>query len=70
MDRAAFHKLCFILQSVCGLKCSRRVSVSEKVAMFLSILAHHMKNRCVKFAFKRFKGFAVSRKCRNRAPES
>ncbi|KAL8479059.1 hypothetical protein ACS0TY_030817 [Phlomoides rotata] len=30
MDRAAFHKLCFILQSVCGLKCSRRVSVAEK----------------------------------------
>ncbi|KAL8552508.1 hypothetical protein ACS0TY_001262 [Phlomoides rotata] len=53
MDRAAFHKLCFILQSVCGLKCSRRVSVPEKVAMFLSILAHHTKNRCVKFAFKR-----------------
>ncbi|KAL8490583.1 hypothetical protein ACS0TY_022554 [Phlomoides rotata] len=42
MDRAAFHKLCFIL----------RVSVPEKVAMFLSILAHHTKNRCVKFAFK------------------
>ncbi|KAL8496916.1 hypothetical protein ACS0TY_020556 [Phlomoides rotata] len=53
MDRATFHKLCFILQSVCGLKCSRRVSVPEKVAMFLSILAHHTKNRCVKFAFKR-----------------
>ncbi|KAL8465036.1 hypothetical protein ACS0TY_034495 [Phlomoides rotata] len=53
MDRASFHKLCFILQSVCGLKSSRRVCVSEKVAMFLSILSHHTKNRCVKFAFKR-----------------
>ncbi|KAL8457177.1 hypothetical protein ACS0TY_035138 [Phlomoides rotata] len=52
-DHATFHKLCFILQSVCGLKCSRRVSVPEKVAMFLSILAHHTKNRCMKFAFKR-----------------
>ncbi|KAL8555478.1 hypothetical protein ACS0TY_003327 [Phlomoides rotata] len=31
----------------------QRVSVSEKVTMFLSILAHHTKNRCVKFAFKR-----------------
>ncbi|KAL8512202.1 hypothetical protein ACS0TY_018602 [Phlomoides rotata] len=51
MDRATFHKLCFILQSVCGLKSSRRVC--EKVAMFLSILSHHTKNRCVKFAFKR-----------------
>ncbi|KAL8540098.1 hypothetical protein ACS0TY_001619 [Phlomoides rotata] len=53
MDRATFQKLCFILQSVCGLKSSSRVSVAEKVAMFLSILAHHTKNRCVKFAFKR-----------------
>ncbi|KAL8548580.1 hypothetical protein ACS0TY_007756 [Phlomoides rotata] len=48
MDRAAFHKLCFILQSVCGLKCSRRVSVSEKVAI------------CVKFTFKWF-GQTVSK---------
>ncbi|KAL8515262.1 hypothetical protein ACS0TY_014101 [Phlomoides rotata] len=53
MDRATFHKLCFILRSVCGLKSSRRVCVSKKVAMFLSILSHHTKNRCVKFAFKR-----------------
>ncbi|KAL8461001.1 hypothetical protein ACS0TY_032475 [Phlomoides rotata] len=53
MDRATFQKRCFILQSVCGLKSSSRVSVAEKVAMFLSILAHHTKNRCVKFAFKR-----------------
>ncbi|KAL8497632.1 hypothetical protein ACS0TY_021095 [Phlomoides rotata] len=53
MDRATFHKLCFILQSVCGLKSSRRVGVPEKVVMFLSILAHHTKNRCAKFAFKR-----------------
>ncbi|KAL8498690.1 hypothetical protein ACS0TY_021867 [Phlomoides rotata] len=53
MDRATFHKLCFILQSVCGLKSSMRVCVPEKVAMFFSILSHHTKNRCVKFAFKR-----------------
>ncbi|KAL8526086.1 hypothetical protein ACS0TY_015343 [Phlomoides rotata] len=52
MDRATFHKFCFILQSVCGLKSSSRVCVSEKVAIFLSILSHHTKNRCVKFAFK------------------
>ncbi|KAL8526211.1 hypothetical protein ACS0TY_015434 [Phlomoides rotata] len=50
MDRAAFKKLCFILQSACGLKCSRRVSVSKKVAIFL----------CVKFVFKRF-GQTVSK---------
>ncbi|KAL8510215.1 hypothetical protein ACS0TY_017145 [Phlomoides rotata] len=52
MDRATFHKLCFMLQSVGGLKTSRRVTVTEKVAMFLSVLAHHTKNRCVKFQFK------------------
>ncbi|KAL8479155.1 hypothetical protein ACS0TY_026130 [Phlomoides rotata] len=53
MDRATFHKLCYMLQSVGGLKTSRRVTVTEKVAMFLSVLAHHTKNRCVKFQFKR-----------------
>ncbi|KAL8494929.1 hypothetical protein ACS0TY_019195 [Phlomoides rotata] len=53
MDRATFHKLCDMLQSFGGLKSSRRVTVTEKVAMFLSILAHHTKNRCVKFQFKR-----------------
>ncbi|KAL8497008.1 hypothetical protein ACS0TY_020623 [Phlomoides rotata] len=60
MDRATFDKVCFILQSVCGLKSSRRVCVPEKVAMFLSILAHHTKNRCVKFAFK-WSGQTVSK---------
>ncbi|KAL8493331.1 hypothetical protein ACS0TY_024520 [Phlomoides rotata] len=53
MDRDTFHKLCDMLQSFGGLKSSRRVTVIEKVAMFLSILAHHTKNRCVKFQFKR-----------------
>ncbi|KAL8481366.1 hypothetical protein ACS0TY_027759 [Phlomoides rotata] len=53
MDRATFHKLCDMLQSFGGLKSSRRVTVIEKVAMFLSVLAHHTKNRCVKFQFKR-----------------
>ncbi|KAL8549579.1 hypothetical protein ACS0TY_008427 [Phlomoides rotata] len=53
MDRVTFHKLCFMLQSVAGLKSSRRVTVTEKVVMFLSVLAHHTKNRCVKFHFKR-----------------
>ncbi|KAL8499488.1 hypothetical protein ACS0TY_022441 [Phlomoides rotata] len=53
MGCTSFHKLCFILQYVRRLKSYRRVSVSKKVAMFLSILTHHTKNRCVKFAFKR-----------------
>ncbi|KAL8492832.1 hypothetical protein ACS0TY_024144 [Phlomoides rotata] len=41
-----------LVDSVGGLKPSRRVTVTEKVAMFLSILAHHTKNRYVKFQFK------------------
>ncbi|KAL8519178.1 hypothetical protein ACS0TY_010203 [Phlomoides rotata] len=53
MDRAAFHKLCHLLQSTGGLSSSMNVTVAEKVAMFLSILAHHTKNRCIKFQFKR-----------------
>ncbi|KAL8499382.1 hypothetical protein ACS0TY_022378 [Phlomoides rotata] len=53
MDRASFHKLCGLVCTFGGLKSSRNISVEEKVAMFLSILAHHTKNRCVKFRFKR-----------------
>ncbi|KAL8456423.1 hypothetical protein ACS0TY_034580 [Phlomoides rotata] len=53
MDRSTFHKLCFLLHSQCGLKSSRNVTIAEKVAMFLSILAHHTKNGTVKFQFKR-----------------
>ncbi|KAL8509143.1 hypothetical protein ACS0TY_016366 [Phlomoides rotata] len=53
MDRVTFHKLCFMLQTVGGLKSSKRVTVSEKVAMFLSVLTHHTKNICIKFHFKR-----------------
>ncbi|KAL8552426.1 hypothetical protein ACS0TY_001207 [Phlomoides rotata] len=53
MDRSTFHKLCFLLHSHCGLKSSRNVTIAEKVAMFISILAHHTKNRSVKFQFKR-----------------
>ncbi|KAL8540885.1 hypothetical protein ACS0TY_002215 [Phlomoides rotata] len=53
MDRTSFYRLCSILQHVGGLKPSKYVNVFEKVAMFLIILAHHSKNRCVKFQFKR-----------------
>ncbi|KAL8505112.1 hypothetical protein ACS0TY_016353 [Phlomoides rotata] len=53
MDRASFHKLCGLVRTFGGLKSSRNISVEEKVAMFLSILAHHIKNRCVKYHFKR-----------------
>ncbi|KAL8531311.1 hypothetical protein ACS0TY_008074 [Phlomoides rotata] len=53
MDRRAFARLCHILSNVGGLKNSKHVTVKEKVAMFLYILAHHTKNRAVKFQFKR-----------------
>ncbi|KAL8515294.1 hypothetical protein ACS0TY_014130 [Phlomoides rotata] len=53
MDRASFHKLCGLVRTFGGLKSSRNISVEEKVAIFFSILAHHTKNRCVKFRFKR-----------------
>ncbi|KAL8546241.1 hypothetical protein ACS0TY_006091 [Phlomoides rotata] len=53
MDRASFHKLCGMVKTIGGLKSSQNVSVEEKVAMFLTILAHHTKNSCVKFQFKR-----------------
>ncbi|KAL8538782.1 hypothetical protein ACS0TY_000698 [Phlomoides rotata] len=53
MDRALFQKLCRLVRTFGGLKSSRNISVEEKVAMFLSILAHYTKNRCVKFRFKR-----------------
>ncbi|KAH6828123.1 hypothetical protein C2S53_014964 [Perilla frutescens var. hirtella] len=39
-----------------GLKGNRNVSVSEQLTMFLSILAHHTKNRIVKKSYKRSGG--------------
>ncbi|XP_073035387.1 uncharacterized protein [Primulina eburnea] len=45
MNRSAFARLCYLLKNVGGLTESRYVRVEEKVAMFLSILAHHKKNR-------------------------
>ncbi|KAG8368630.1 hypothetical protein BUALT_Bualt15G0065600 [Buddleja alternifolia] len=48
-----FAKLCYLLRHVSGLVDSRYVSVKEKVASFLSILAHHKKIRVVRYDFKR-----------------
>ncbi|XP_073133499.1 uncharacterized protein [Henckelia pumila] len=41
----AFGRLCFLLTNIGGVVHSRYVSVEENIAMFLSILAHHKKNR-------------------------
>ncbi|VVA31425.1 PREDICTED: ALP1 [Prunus dulcis] len=53
MDRQSFHKLCQILVTRGQLRPTRNVSVEEMIAMFLHILAHHIKNRTIKYNFSR-----------------
>ncbi|XP_057797982.1 uncharacterized protein LOC131014077 [Salvia miltiorrhiza] len=53
MDRNTFGRLSNLLRVLGGLTDSRFVTVEEHVAMFLSVLAHHKKNRVVKFDFWR-----------------
>jgi len=60
MDRNAFSKLCNMLEARGGLKATKHMLVDEQVAMFLYILAHHVKNRIVKRQFKR-SGETISR---------
>ncbi|KAL5567150.1 hypothetical protein UlMin_030314 [Ulmus minor] len=60
MTRHAFTKLCTMLQTIGGLRGSKYLCVDEQVAMFLHILAHHVKNRVIKFQFLR-SGQTVSR---------
>ncbi|KAG8368382.1 hypothetical protein BUALT_Bualt15G0039700 [Buddleja alternifolia] len=59
MSRNSFGRLCLILQDVGGLVNTKHVSVSEQVAIFLSIIAHHKKNMIVKHDFKR-SGYTIS----------
>ncbi|XP_073057627.1 uncharacterized protein [Primulina eburnea] len=47
MDRNAFARLCYLVKNVSGVVDSRYVRIEEKVAMFLSILAHHKKVRVI-----------------------
>ncbi|XP_075479479.1 uncharacterized protein LOC142520373 [Primulina tabacum] len=53
MNRNAFGRLCYLLMHLGGLTDSRYVRVQEKVAMFLSILAHHKKNRVTSHDYMR-----------------
>ncbi|KAL8481578.1 hypothetical protein ACS0TY_027910 [Phlomoides rotata] len=53
MDRREFNRFCNLLTNVGGLKNSKHIVAREKVGMFLYILAHHTKNRAIKFQFKR-----------------
>lgn len=60
MDRNTFRKLCRILYERGGLRTGKCLGVEEQVAIFLFVLAHHEKNRVVRFAFSR-SGATVSR---------
>ncbi|KAG8372742.1 hypothetical protein BUALT_Bualt12G0098400 [Buddleja alternifolia] len=55
MNRNAFGRLCYLLEHIGGLEDSRHVSLSEKVCLFLLVLAHHKKNCIVKHDFIRFR---------------
>ncbi|KAL8491214.1 hypothetical protein ACS0TY_023023 [Phlomoides rotata] len=54
MDRNSFGRLCFLMRELGGLVDHMYVSVEEQVSTFLSILAHHKKNRVLKFDYQRF----------------
>ncbi|XVF65854.1 hypothetical protein PTKIN_Ptkin09bG0284500 [Pterospermum kingtungense] len=64
MSRAAFFKLCEMLQHIGGLKPTRNMDIDEQVAMFLHIIAHHVKNRVISHNFKR-SGETISRHFHN-----
>ncbi|KAM3398321.1 hypothetical protein P3S68_001836 [Capsicum galapagoense] len=59
MDRNAFHTLSLLTKNVEGLTDGKYMSSSEKLAMFLNILAHHEKNRSIKVDYIR-SGWSVS----------
>ncbi|GMP68364.1 hypothetical protein CsSME_00028000 [Camellia sinensis var. sinensis] len=52
MNRHTFMRLCALIRTK-GMSDSKHVVLEEKVAMFLSVLGHHHKNRTVKFNFMR-----------------
>lgn len=53
MNRNAFGRLCNLMREVGSLCDGKYVTVEEQLAMFLSILAHHKKNRIMGFDFIR-----------------
>ncbi|KAG5586447.1 hypothetical protein H5410_046881 [Solanum commersonii] len=59
MDINAFHNLVLLTKDVGGLTDGKYMSSSEKLAMFLNILAHHEKNRSIKVDYIR-SGWSVS----------
>ncbi|KAL8513578.1 hypothetical protein ACS0TY_012885 [Phlomoides rotata] len=55
INRNIFCHLYFLMRELGGLVDHKYVSVEEQVSMFSSILAHHKKNRVVKFDYRRSK---------------
>ncbi|XP_047949262.1 uncharacterized protein LOC125195109 [Salvia hispanica] len=53
MDRNTFGKLCRMFRELGLLRDKRFVCIEEQVAIFLGVLAHHKKNRIVRFNFMR-----------------
>ena len=53
MDRAAFFRLCEMLKTIARLEDTANMLVDEQVAIFLHVLAHHVKNRTMKKRFGR-----------------
>ncbi|XP_031099369.1 protein ALP1-like [Ipomoea triloba] len=60
MNLQAFFKLCEMLVSLGGLQPTKNIDIDEQVAIFLHILAHHVKNRVIQNNFKR-SGESISR---------
>lgn len=59
MDKNFFHTLFLLTKKIEGLTDSKNMSSSEKLAMFLNILAHHEKNTSIKIDYIR-SGWSVS----------
>ena len=53
MERNTFGRLYQLLKQVEGMKDGRYVLVEEQITIFLGILAHHKKNRIIRFGFWR-----------------
>ncbi|KAL8478079.1 hypothetical protein ACS0TY_030101 [Phlomoides rotata] len=51
MNTNSFNHLCYLLRNVGGLRDTSNVSISEQVAIFLTVLPHHTKNRIIKHSF-------------------
>ncbi|KAF7825151.1 protein ALP1-like [Senna tora] len=53
MYKATFDRLCSMFKAIGGLRPTRNMLVDEEVALFLHVLAHHLKNMVVQFHFGR-----------------